>query len=306
MLSSTTSIEQDPSSARLAVHDAGSVARARRSVTLFLTLTLLISGLFQWLLLRTGDPIEQHVGLVLGLMWTPGLVSIALRIALREGFSDVSFRLGGWRGMRWSLWAWVYPLAIGGAAYGLAWATGLASFGFPERQTALAAFAPSTRFLVLLGLTVSIGVVLSAISAAGEEIGWRGYLLTRLVEARVPKPVLTSGLIWGFWHVPLILSGQYASGAFPLLSASLFMVSIVSAGYFVGRLRLESGSVWPAILMHAAWNSIIQGAFDGSTRGSSLFVGESGILVAGFSVIFALLFGRGVWKRLRSPGVPID
>lgn len=285
--------------------DPSCVARARLSVTLFLTLTLLISGVFQWLLLRTGDPIEQHVGLVLGLMWTPGLVSIVLRLVLREGFGDVSFRLGGWRGVRWSLWAWAYPLAIGGAAYGIAWATGLASFGFPARSSALSAFTPGVRFWVLIGLTSSIGVVLSAISAAGEEIGWRGYLLTRLYEARVPKPALASGLIWGFWHVPLILSGQYASGAYPLLSAALFMVSIVSAGFFVARLRLESGSVWPAILMHSAWNSIIQGAFDGSTQGHSLFVGESGVLVAGFSVLFALVFSRGTWKRWRSPGVPV-
>ncbi|MGE3676022.1 MAG: CPBP family glutamic-type intramembrane protease [Polyangiaceae bacterium] len=281
------------------------VGRARLAVSAFLTLTLLISGVFQWLLLRTGDPIEKHVGLVLGLMWTPGLVSIALRLVLREGFADVSFRLGGWRGVRWSLWAWVYPVAIGGAAYGLAWATGLAHFGFPARDTALSALAPNVRFFVLLALTCSIGVLLSAISAAGEEIGWRGYLLTRLVEARVPKPVLTSGLIWGFWHVPLILSGQYASGPYPALSALLFMVSIVAAGYFVARLRLESGSVWPAILMHSAWNSIIQGSFDGATQGQSVFVGESGVFVAGFSVLFALVFGRGVWKRFRSPGVPV-
>ncbi|MCA9641807.1 MAG: hypothetical protein KC492_13975, partial [Myxococcales bacterium] len=69
------------------------VARARFTVSAFLTLTFLISGVFQWLLLRTGDPIEKHVGLVLGLMWTPGLVSLGLRLALREGFADVSFRL---------------------------------------------------------------------------------------------------------------------------------------------------------------------------------------------------------------------
>ncbi|MCA9640187.1 MAG: CPBP family intramembrane metalloprotease, partial [Myxococcales bacterium] len=161
------------------------------------------------------------------------------------------------------------------------------------------------RFFVLLALTCSVGVVLSAISAAGEEIGWRGYLLTRLIEARIPKPVLSSGLIWGFWHLPLILSGQYASGPHPMLSALLFMVSIVAAGYFVARLRLESGSVWPAILMHSAWNSIIQGAFDGATQGQGSFVGESGVFVASFSVLVALGFGRGVWKRLRSPGVPI-
>jgi hypothetical protein len=43
-------------------------------------------------------------------------------------------------------------------------------------------------------------------TAAGEEIGWRGYMLTRLVDAGIPRPVLASGLIWGLWHVPVVLA----------------------------------------------------------------------------------------------------
>ncbi len=52
---------------------------------------------------------------------------------------------------------------------------------------------------------------LGADVAAGEEIGWHGYMLTRLVDAGVAKPILTSGLIWGLWHVPLILGEVYPS-----------------------------------------------------------------------------------------------
>jgi uncharacterized protein len=49
--------------------------------------------------------------------------------------------------------------------------------------------------------------VLSCVSAAGEEIGWRGYMLTRLTEGGIRYPVLASGVIWGLWHVPLIVTG---------------------------------------------------------------------------------------------------
>ena len=66
---------------------------------------------------------------------------------------------------------------------------------------------------------------IAAISATGEEIGWRGYMLTRLVDAKIPRPILVSGLIWWGWHAPLILSGQYASGPYPALSALLFGAS---------------------------------------------------------------------------------
>jgi membrane protease YdiL (CAAX protease family) len=65
--------------------------------------------------------------------------------------------------------------------------------------------------------------------------------------------------------VPLILAGSYAGGPSVVLSAALFVVGVSAVGYVIGRLRLETGSVWPAIVLHAAWNSIIQGAFDPAT-----------------------------------------
>ena len=48
------------------------------------------------------------------------------------------------------------------------------------------------------------------------------------------------------------------------------------------RTTVETGSIWPAIVLHAAWNSVIQGPFDGATTGSgtTLWVGGSGILTA--------------------------
>ena len=145
------------------------------------------------------------------------------------------------------------------------------------------------------------------ISAAGEEIGWRGYMLTRLIDAGVKRPVLVSGLIWASWHVPMIVSGQYAAGPMPFLSAILFVGSIVSAGYVIARVRLESGSVWPAILLHGSWNALIQGSFDkftvggGASHTTSIWVGESGILVVAASALVALAIVWRPWHARRTP-----
>src|SRR5262245_53290106 len=113
-------------------------------------------------------------------------------------------------------------------------------------------------FVINLAVAATIVTILSALRAAGEEIGWRGYMLTRLIDAGLPKPILTSGLIWGLWHVPLILGGVYLAGPLPALSAVLFMVLATALSFVFARLRLETGSVWPAIALHAAWNAIIQ------------------------------------------------
>src|SRR5919112_5145423 len=106
-------------------------------------------------------------------------------------------------------------------------------------------------FVIMVILTTFVWVFPSAFFAAGEEIGWRGYMLTRLIDAGVPRPILVSGLIWGLWHVPLILGGMiYADSPSPVLAAALFMVSATSFAYVLARLRLEMGSSWPAIVGH--------------------------------------------------------
>ena len=97
---------------------------------------------------------------------------------------------------------------------------------------------PMVRFAKFLLLFLTVGGVLSCQSAAGEEIGWRGYMLTRLVDAGVSAPIFLSGLIWALWHTPLILSGQYASGPNPLASAGVFVVTVIGIGYIFAWLRL--------------------------------------------------------------------
>lgn len=284
---------------------------ARRRLAFFVSLTFLITLAIQGVIFHRGGPITHHTGLVVALMWTPGLVSLLSRLVFREGWGDVSWRLGRDRARSY-LTAWLFPVAVGGLAYGLAWATGLATFEAPATSSlGLSGMAPLPRFALTVALALLLGVVLSALTAMGEEIGWRGYMLTRLLDARVPHPVLVSGLIWGLWHTPLIVSGQYAAGPYPLLSAPLFLVSVVAGGLVAAFVRLRSGSVWPAILFHASWNSVIQGPFDGFTRGgdsartTSIWIGESGVLVVVASLLCAaVLVRRGLVVRRRPDEEP--
>jgi hypothetical protein len=66
---------------------------------------------------------------------------------------------------------------------------------------------------------------------------------------------------------------------------------------------LETGSIWPAIGLHASWNSIIQSAFGAASTGTgaALWVGESGILTALALVVAAIIFSRGHWTIRRVP-----
>jgi membrane protease YdiL (CAAX protease family) len=236
-------------------------------------------------------------------MFAPAAASVVARLALREGFADVSFRFGGRRTWKTILLAVIFPIVIGLVAYGLAWVTGLARFGPPPSFASELTSSPVGVFVIMLTLITFINVFPASFFAAGEEIGWRGYMLTRLIDAAVPRPVLASGLIWGLWHIPLILGGVYVAGSNPYVTAVLFMVSVTSLGFVIARMRLETGSIWPAIALHGAWNTIIQGAFDSATTGagSTLWVGEAGIFTALALVVAAVIFSRGHWTVRKVP-----
>ena len=99
----------------------------------------------------------------------------------REGFADVLFR-GGRRLLRWTIVALLFPQVVGFVAFGAGWLTGLVLF-----------VPPSGGFWIALLVASTIGTAVSAVWAAGEEIGWRGYMLIRLIDAGLPHPVLISG-----------------------------------------------------------------------------------------------------------------
>ena len=276
--------------------------RARRGLAVYFAVLVPLSAVFEALVIITGD-----FSWIWALMWTPAAASVVARLILREGFADASFRLGGRRGWKALGLALVFPIVLGLIAYGIAWTTGLVQFS--PRPIGLAApyvadtTSPAVVFVVNLAVAATIVTVFSVRTAAGEEFGWRGDMLTRLIDAGVPRPVLVSGLIWGAWHVPLILGGVYLVGPPPVLAAVLWMVTATAFSFVFARLRLETGSVWPAVALHSAWNAVIQTAFDSASTGAEapLWVGEAGILVALTMVVAAAVFSYGWWTIRRAP-----
>jgi membrane protease YdiL (CAAX protease family) len=89
----------------------------------------------------------------------------------------------------------------------------------------------------------------------GEEFGWRSYLQLRLLGQRPVLAALTTGLIWGVWHFPLILRG-YNYPDHTILGLFVFPVSTMLLSIIFGWLRLRTGSIWSSSLAHAATNVI--------------------------------------------------
>jgi membrane protease YdiL (CAAX protease family) len=289
--------------------DAEVRLRARQGLAIYFGMVVLLSAVFQVLFVQTRSLIW-----VVPLMWSPAVASVVARLALREGFADVSFRVGGRRGWQAIAVAAIFPIAIGLPVYGIAWKAGLASFAPRPRGVAahLASTSPVASFVVMLAVAATIGTIVASLTAAGEEIGWRGYMLTRLIDAGIPHPILLSGLIWGLWHVPIVLGAGYAAGPSPAASALLLVVLATAFGVVFARLRLQTGSIWPAIALHGAWNSIIQSAFDAARTGgdssrlhdgASWWVGESGVLTVIAMIIAAVVISQRRWAIPRQLNV---
>jgi CAAX protease family protein len=123
----------------------------------------------------------------------------------------------------------------------------------PGGEAALARFPVQTLLFIQLGsLLLSPGV--NAILVFGEEWGWRGFLLPKLLPLGQWQALLLTGFLWGIWYAPVILLG-YDYPLHPKLGIILMTLFCVIFGVLLGWLRLATGSVWPAAIGHGALNA---------------------------------------------------
>jgi uncharacterized protein len=196
----------------------------------------------------------------------------------RAGFKGWPFAIGG-------------PIALHLVSFLVLSITGLAVFAAPQ-------ITGSVGFAVL---KISTGLFVGTFFALGEEIGWRGYMLPRLLGRGVVPAMLLVGFLHGVWHLPLMLTTDYYhNSGNPLLVVPLFLVTLTLAGVFYGFLRLWTGSVWPVAIAHAMVNMVWEIMTEMTQTKSALVLeyvgGESGvIMIAGL-----LVFSFFVIRHMRS------
>lgn len=187
-----------------------------------------------------GDVPDELLGvLVPAAQLTPLLAAIILFLVLGPGGFAEQFALGWGRSWRAIGLGFLVVIAIGLAQLIAGLATGFE----------LAA----TEQIVLAAAAVLPLLILQSIFAVGEEFGWRGWLVSRMRGLGFWVIAAVSALVWMVWHlpaVPLILGDS----GFDVGLA--YLLAIGSWAPFMVALRLLSGSVWPAVIIHGALNSV--------------------------------------------------
>lgn len=268
-----TSTRSDPEPLELAASQP-SIAPLRvpwRAVVVF---TVVACGL-AWLIalplwLDGGLANPLAVLLLPAIMFTPGIAAlVVVFLVQRPRPASIAEYLGLWPLRPFKRTIWMTVAGIFGSALlvilgvFLAAALGIVQLDlvtFSGFAQVLQASSPAelpvpVGLIVLLQLlTVPVAAIFNGIFALGEEIGWRGWLLPSLRPLGTWPALLISGAVWGFWHSPLILLG-YNFGQPNLLGVALMIGGCMIFGVLIGWLRLRTGSIWPAVFAHGAFNA---------------------------------------------------
>jgi membrane protease YdiL (CAAX protease family) len=114
-----------------------------------------------------------------------------------------------------------------------------------------------------IGFNAVIGLAIVSFLAFFEEIGWRAWLLPRLMERMGARyAVVVTGIIWALWHVPFELSGILRiDGVSPTKLALTVPFGTLATGLILGWLWLRTESIWLVSIAHGALNNWGQYAF---------------------------------------------
>jgi len=268
-----------------------------KEILFFLVAVTLISSVPWTLMISTGHIRVGGDNSVNLLMWSPALAAFGVCALLRIPFASLGW---GGRPKKYVWMGYFIPIFYAVPVYLTAW------FFVPGAFTPATFVQSSAKlfeqpnhpylaaFAMNLPLLLSAQLVQSLPRALGEEIGWRGFLLPRLVERfGFGAGCFGSGIIWALWHSPVLLGADYNAGTQPAYALGCFAVLVTAQCYTFGWLRLKSGSVWPCAFLHAMHNIIIQSLLDrmtATTGRAPYFTTEFGCGLALISVLVVLYF----------------
>jgi len=275
-----------------------SAQEIRRGILTYLACTFALSSIFYTLIIRAGHLSAGHGLYVLGLMWCPGISAMLTCLIRRRSIASLGWK---WK-WRYQLASYLIPIAYAGIAYAVVWATGLGGVPNHKVTDSLLAHArpgtsPTKALILYVLATGTLGMITSTVSALGEEIGWRGFLVPELAKMTCfTRTALISGVIWTAWHVPILVFADYNSGTPVWYGLTCFAVMVIGISFLFAWMRLKSGSLWTGAFLHASHNLFIQGIFTpltidtGKTR---WVIDEFGFALAITAIVVAVI----IWRR---------
>jgi len=127
---------------------------------------------------------------------------------------------------------------------------------------------------------IIIGIVLGGLSAIFEEIGWRGFLQSRLILKNTFISYLLIGICWSIFHFPQIIDGLIYKG-YLMEGLIIHTCILVPFGILLCYMREKSSSLICTSITHGLFNVLIY------TQATDLISGGNQIIEG---ILWAVLF----------------
>jgi membrane protease YdiL (CAAX protease family) len=217
--------------------------------------------------------------------------------------STLGWNWGEWKYQKMSFFI---PLAFIAVSYAVIWLSGIGEWYNTtylielKDKYNLAEWNNISILVFHFFITATITFLLTLPSALGEELAWRGFLVSELAKFMTFTNVaLASGFLWALFHYPLIFMGLYGNNETPITyQLFTFTVYIMGLTMIMTYLRYKTNSLWTAVIFHASGNVFMQKFFTPlsiENSHSSWFVDEFGAVPAIVVSIFAIYF----WNKGR-------
>jgi len=233
---------------------------------------------------RTPDNFAATPAVMLG-MYAPALAAVVMRVVIsKEGLRR---SLGPLPSPRMTLAAVFIPMAFVLILVAIITATNIgdATAGKPVGT--------------LLAILTFVGVPISTALAFGEEFGWRGYLLPKLLPLGEVKAAVIVGLIWGPWHLPVLIVGLNYPGQSIITVLAVFLLSTTLLSLLHTRFYVASGySLIAVSLLHGSLNTFSDRLTDQNhLSGNPLIVSAGGLIASALLAVGIFIAYRLLARR---------
>jgi CAAX protease family protein len=236
---------------------------------------------------RTPEHFAATAAVTLG-MYAPALAAVLMRLFIsKEGLRRA---LGPLPSLKIGLAAVLLPLAL---VLILIAIVAMINIGEPT---------PGKPMGSLLAILTFVGIPIGTLLAFGEEFGWRGYLLPKLLPLGEVKAALIVGLIWGPWHLPVLIVGLNYPRQPILAVLAVFLLSATLLSFLHTRFYVASGcSLIAVALLHGSLNTFSDRLTDPEhLSGNPLIVSAGGVIASALLAIGIFITYRILARRTSS------